>query len=542
MEKRMAHRNNPEWLKKAVFYQIYPQSYYDSNDDGIGDIPGIIQKLDYLESLGVTGLWLNPCFVSPFSDAGYDVADYRKVAPRYGTNDDLKQLFTEAGKRGIKVLLDLVPGHTSMEHPWFQAAARADWNEFSDYYIWNNSIWEVPQYDLPIVRGYGNRDGGYITNFFYTQPALNFGFTHPDKNLSWMQPVDASGPQKVRREIRDIMQFWLEMGASGFRVDMAASLVKRDPEKIETARFWTWIREWMDAEYPEAVIISEWGHPDQAIPAGFHMDFLLGFDNPGVVSLFRKRGNGAWRDPYGWPFFDEGGHGDIRQFVDMYINYLDKVGDQGYMAFLTGNHDENPRLANGKSTAMLKLIYLFMLTMPGTPFIYYGDEIGMQYRKLPSKEGGYERTGVRTPMQWANTTNAGFSNAPAEMLYLPVSDAPDRPTVAEQEAEPDSLLNRVRSLIRTRKALPALQADGGFKVVYAESGKLPFVYLREKAGQKLLVALNPSDKEVSLDLPEGTLERAPEVLDVPERASLVHAGDGWRLTLGPISGAMYKVN
>ncbi|MBG0784423.1 MAG: alpha-glucosidase C-terminal domain-containing protein [Anaerolineaceae bacterium] len=538
----MAHRNNPEWLKKAVFYQIYPQSYYDSNDDGIGDIPGIIQKLDYLESLGVTGLWLNPCFVSPFSDAGYDVADYRKVAPRYGTNDDLKQLFTEAGKRGIKVLLDLVPGHTSMEHPWFQAAARADWNEFSDYYIWNNSIWEVPQYDLPIVRGYGNRDGGYITNFFYTQPALNFGFTHPDKNLSWMQPVDASGPQKVRREIRDIMQFWLEMGASGFRVDMAASLVKRDPEKIETARFWTWIREWMDAEYPEAVIISEWGHPDQAIPAGFHMDFLLGFDNPGVVSLFRKRGNGAWRDPYGWPFFDEGGHGDIRQFVDMYINYLDKVGDQGYMAFLTGNHDENPRLANGKSTAMLKLIYLFMLTMPGTPFIYYGDEIGMQYRKLASKEGGYERTGVRTPMQWANTTNAGFSNAPAEKLYLPVSDAPDRPTVAEQEADPDSLLNRVRSLIRTRKALPALQADGGFKVVYAESGKLPFVYLREKAGQKLLVALNPSNREVSVDLPEGTLESTPEAIDAPERSSLVHAGDGWRLTLGPISGAMYKVN
>ena len=538
----MAHRNNPEWLKKAVFYQIYPQSYYDSNDDGIGDIPGIIRKLDYLESLGVTGLWINPCFVSPFSDAGYDVADYRKVAPRYGTNDDLKRLFTEAGKRGIRVLLDLVPGHTSMEHPWFQASARADRNEFTDYYIWNNSIWEVPQYDLPIVRGYGDRDGGYITNFFYTQPALNFGFTHPDKDLSWMQPVDAPGPQKVRQEIRDIMQFWLEMGASGFRVDMAASLVKRDPDKVETARFWTWIREWMDAEYPDAVIIAEWGHPDQAIPAGFHMDFLLGFDNPGIVSLFRKRGHGAWRDPYGWPFFSEGGHGDIRQFIDMYVNYLNKVGDQGYMAFLTGNHDENPRLANGKSTAMLKLIYLFLLTMPGTPFIYYGDEIGMQYRNLPSKEGGYERTGVRTPMQWADTKNAGFSNAPADKLYLPVSNAPDRPTVAEQEADPDSLLNRVRSLIRTRKALPALQADGGFKVVYAESGKLPFVYLREKAGQKIMVALNPSDKEVSVDLPDKTLESTPEALDVPERTSLIHMDNGWRLTLGPVSGAMYKVN
>ena len=538
----MAHRNNPEWLKKAVFYQIYPQSYYDSNDDGIGDIPGIIRKLDYLESLGVTGLWLNPCFVSPFSDAGYDVADYRKVAPRYGTNDDLKQLFTEAGERGIRVLLDLVPGHTSIEHPWFQASARAERNDFTDYYIWNTSIWEVPQSDLPIVRGYGDRDGGYITNFFYTQPALNFGFTHPDKNLSWMQPVDAPGPQKVRQEIRDIMQFWLEMGASGFRVDMAASLVKRDPDKIETARFWTWIREWMDAEYPEAVIIAEWGHPDQAIPAGFHMDFLLGFDNPGIVSLFRKRGVGAWRDPYGWPFFDESGHGDIRQFVDMYVNYLSKVGNQGYMALLTGNHDEHPRLANGKSMAMLKLIHLFLLTMPGTPFIYYGDEIGMQYRKLPSKEGGYERTGARTPMQWANAKNAGFSNAPADKLYLPVSEAPGRPTVAAQESDPDSLLNRVRSLIRTRKALPALQADGDFKVIYAESGKLPFVYLREKAGQKLMVALNPSDKAVSVDLPEGTMETVPEAIDTQESASMVQTDSGWRLTLGPVSGAMYKVN
>jgi maltose alpha-D-glucosyltransferase/alpha-amylase len=537
----MTHHKNPEWLQKAVFYQIYPQSFCDTNDDGIGDIPGIIQKLNYLESLGVTGLWLNPCFVSPFSDAGYDVADYRKVAPRYGTNDDLKRLFSEAKKRGLHVLLDLVPGHTSIEHHWFQAAAKHERNDFTDYYIWNNSIWEVPQNDLPIVRGYGNRDGGYITNFFYSQPALNYGFAQPDSRLSWMQPVDAPGPQKVRREIRDIMQFWLEMGASGFRVDMAASLVKRDPEKIETARFWRWIREWMDEAYPNAVIISEWGHPDQAIPAGFHMDFLLGFDNPGVVSLFRKRGEGAWRDPYGWPFFSEGGHGDIRQFIDMYEDYLTKVGDQGYMALITGNHDDHPRLANGKSTAMLKLIYLFLLTMPGTPFIYYGDEIGMQYRDLPSKEGGYQRTGVRTPMQWANTKNAGFSNAPADKLYLPVSDAPDRPTVADQEADPDSLLNRVRVLIRTRKALPALGADGGYKTVYAESGKLPFVYLREKAGQKVLVALNPSDREVSVDLPEKAVENPPETIDVPESAGLDKTNRDWRLTLGPVSGAIYKI-
>lgn len=534
-------RKTPAWLQKAVFYQIYPQSFYDSNADGVGDIPGIVQKLDYIESLGVNALWLNPCFVSPFADAGYDVADYRQVAPRYGTNADLKQLFTEARQRGIRVLLDLVPGHTSIEHPWFQAAAQHAPNPYTDYYIWNRSIWEAPQSDLPIVRGYGQRDGGYVTNFFYSQPALNYGFAQTDRRLPWMQSVDAPGPQKVREEIRDIMQFWLEAGASGFRVDMAASLVKRDPEKIETARFWRWIRGWLDTAYPEAALVSEWGRPEEAIPAGFHMDFLLGFDNPGVISLFRKRGVGAWRDPYSWPFFDEGGHGDIRQFLDAYEAQLAQVGGQGYLALITGNHDETPRLANGRNTAMLKLVYLFLLTMPGTPFIYYGDEIGMQYRELPSKEGGYHRTGVRTPMQWADTQNAGFSNAPAEKLYLPVSEAPGRPTVADQEQDPGSLLNRVRALIRTRKALPALQADGAFEAVYAESGKLPFVYQREKARQKILVALNPSDREVSVDLPEAAVTGAPEAVDAPESAGLVKMGRGWRLTLGPVSGAMYEI-
>jgi maltose alpha-D-glucosyltransferase/alpha-amylase len=127
------NRKHPEWLKDAVFYQIYPQSFYDSNADGIGDIPGIIAKLDYIKSLGVTGVWINPCFVSPFYDAGYDVADYYQVAPRYGTNDDLKKLFGEAKQRGIRILLDLVPGHTSIEHPWFQASQKHEKSQFSDY-------------------------------------------------------------------------------------------------------------------------------------------------------------------------------------------------------------------------------------------------------------------------------------------------------------------------------------------------------------------------------------------------------------------------
>ncbi len=537
----MAHEN-PEWLKKAVFYQIYPQSFYDSNGDGIGDIPGIIEKLDYIAFLGVNALWINPCFVSPFQDAGYDVADYYQVASRYGTNEDLKALFAEAKQRGIRILLDLVPGHTSIEHPWFQASKEPEKNPYSDYYIWNNSIWEVPQQDLPIIRGYGQRDGAFVTNFFYCQPALNYGFTQPDPNLSWMQPVDAPGPQMVRKEIKKIMGFWLDMGASGFRVDMAASLVKRDSEKIETAKFWTSIREWLDEAYPEAVIVSEWGLPHQALPAGFHVDFLLGFNNPGWVSLLRKRGHGRWRDPYGWSFFDESGHGDIMQFLNEYRYYFERTRDLGNIALITGNHDETPRMANGKSQALLKVVYLFLLTMPGNPFIYYGDEIGMQWRNLPSKEGGYERTGSRTPMQWDTSKNAGFSSAAPEDLYLPVNEAEGRPSVAEQQADPDSLLNRVRSLIKTRQTFQAFDADADFDVLYAESGKLPFIYTREKGGQKLMIALNPSNQQVSVTLPAATFSAMPEKVDAPNDVTITPSENGWGLSLGPISGGIFKVS
>lgn len=535
------NRKNPEWLKKAVFYQIYPQSFYDSNADGIGDIPGILKKLDYLQSLGVNAVWINPCFVSPFDDAGYDVADYYQVAPRYGTNEDLKQLFSEAKKRGIRVLLDLVPGHTSIEHPWFRASQQHEENPYTDFYVWNDSIWEAHQDDLQVVRGYAQRDAGYITNFFWFQPALNYGFAQTDPEYPWMQSVTAPGPQKVKQEIRKIMKFWLDMGASGFRVDMAASLVKHDPEKIETSRFWRWIRDWLDQEYPDAVIVSEWDDPPRSLKAGFHVDFLLGFNSPGWVSLFRKRNQGRWRDPYGWSFFDESGHGDIMQFLDEYLPFLESTREEGYIAIITGNHDETPRIANGRSDKMMKLIYLFLMTMPGTPFIYYGDEIGMQSRTLPSKEGGYTRTGARTPMQWIDEKNAGFSNAAKEELYLPVNDSTTRPTVAAQDQEPDSLLNRVRSLIKIRKSLKALDADAELKIVYAESGELPFVYSRAKNGQKLMVAINPANREMKVNLPAHLIKEVPEALDVPEGSGIHRVDSGWSLTLGPVSGALYKI-
>ncbi|GAP15598.1 glycosidase [Longilinea arvoryzae] len=533
--------SKPAWLETAVFYQIYPQSFYDSNADGIGDLPGILAKLDYIQSLGVTGVWINPCFVSPFQDAGYDVSDYYRVAPRYGTNTDLQKLCAEANRRGMHILLDLVPGHTSIEHPWFQASCKHARNPYSDWFVWTDSVWTPPTPGLQNVRGYAERHAAYITNFFYFQPALNYGFSAPQE--SWQQPVDAPGPQAVRKEIRNIMQFWLDQGVSGFRVDMAGSLVKGAGGDKETARFWSEIRAWLDIAYPEAVLVSEWAQPATAIPAGFHMDFMLPFGTPGYIALWRKEaGDGPNSDPYGASYFDPSGRGNLDEFLDNYLFHYNRTRGQGHIAIPTGNHDAGPRVATGRSLAETELIYLFLLSLPGTPYIYYGDEIGMRSLEgLPSKEGGYQRTAIRTPMQWDATANAGFSSAPVDQLYLPIDPDPSRPTVAAQESDSTSLLQCVRRLVALRKAHPALCASGDFEVVYKGPAGYPFVFRREAEGESILVALNPSAQPCEVVLPAATFSATPEALHgLPQPFS--RTSDGWKLSLPGISGGMYRLS
>ncbi len=531
----------PAWFEEAVFYEIYPQSFYDSNGDGIGDINGIRQKLDYIRSLGVNAVWLNPCFVSPFQDAGYDVSDYCQVAPRYGSNDDMRALLAEARQAGIRVLLDLVPGHTSIEHPWFKASCRQARNEFSDWYIWTGSNWTWNLPDLRLISGYAERNACYVTNFFYCQPALNYGFACTDSHQPWQQPVDAPGPQRVRQELRNIMQFWLDMGASGFRVDMAFSLVKNDAGRRETIKLWQDVRAWLDRDYPEAGLVAEWGYPIEAIEAGFHADFTLSFEVPGYTALWRKPyGPGPAHDPYGFSVFDSSGHGNVRQFLDDYLKHYQITRGRGQIALMTGNHDLNPRISQGRTADDMGLIYLFLLTMPGTPFIYYGDEIGMRtIEGLPSKEGGYERTAVRTPMQWDHSPNAGFSTALPDQLYLPIDPRADRPTVADQEADARSLLQRVRRLVALRKAHTALCASGHFEPVYAEAGKWPFVYRRSMGQECILVALNPAGRPCELELETSLVKRQPETLYGPVDA-FISDGNRWRLRLPAVSGGVYS--
>ena len=484
----------PGWLKDAVFYEIYPQSFYDTNGDGIGDFEGIIRKLDYVKSLGCNALWINPCFDSPFMDAGYDVRDYYKVASRYGTNEDLYRLFSEAHERGIHVLLDLVPGHTSEEHEWFRASSSAGSSPYDDRYVWTDSAFRgIPEH--PYIGGMRERDGCYMLNFFASQPALNYGWARCTED--WMLPPEHPACQATVQAMLDVMRFWLDHGCDGFRVDMADSLVKNDDdEKSATGAIWRRARAMLDNDYPEAALVSEWGHPELALKYGFHMDFYLDHWGNGYNLLLREFESHI-SDGTDRSFFKKDSGGDITGFVRDYEERYLASRDKGYISFITCNHD-TPRARRTLSERELALAYSFIFTMPGVPFMYYGDEIGMRYLKLTSKEGGYARTGTRTPMQWEEgAPNLGFSEAPVNALYLPVDPAGDAPTVSAQERDQTSLLNTVKKVIGLRHSHEELQADAPYRTIVAGAGS-PYVYGRGS----MVCAVNPSGSKEQATLQE----------------------------------------
>ncbi|KFI88243.1 alpha amylase catalytic subunit [Bifidobacterium reuteri DSM 23975] len=616
----------PAWLENARFYEVYPQSFADSNGDGIGDIPGITGKLDYIAALGCNALWINPCFDSPFKDAGYDVRDYTQVAPRYGTNDDLIVLFEAAHQRDMHVLLDLVPGHTSEEHHWFQASSRpnpaertivapsdgpsrkentggvfrrglddsraekqaegsviagravgeADWGRdqptnVSNRYIWTDS-WIAGGDGLPFIGGETERDGTYILNFFKCQPALNYGFAHPHQ--AWQKP--ALGPDALATcdAMVDIMRFWLARGADGFRVDMADSLVKHDDAgKPYTIRTWQYMFSKIRPEFPEAAFVAEWGRPNESMQAGFDMDFYLDWrwdGHPNGYNLLLRNTDTPMEHEGDSSYFNADSGASIAPFLAEYLPQLtDCRAAGGHFNLISCNHD-TLRTAQRLTERELKVAYGMLLTMPGCPFLYYGDEIGMRYRALPTKEGGYVRTGSRTPMQWASDTpNLGFSTAPADALYLPTDPADDAPTVTGEASRPRSLFNWIRSVLALRAAQPALTADAGFSVVAAPADGRAFAYLRTAepsvstahstkradavdhtdpvnglkaasgstgdgtAARPLLIAMNPGRHSETVDLPNALSPDATMLLSLGEPV----VGDG-QLTLSPQSFAV----
>jgi len=522
----------PFWLRTAVFYQVYPQSFADSNGDGIGDLPGLIAKLPYLKSLGVTAIWLNPIFESPFGDAGYDIADFRKVAARYGTNADAVQLFKKARALGLRVVLDLVAGHTSDQHPWFQSAISDPQSPYRDYYIFTG---DAPQ--KPMFGSYCPRTPSgdhYVANFLPFQPALSFGYHQPDPARPWQLSAEHPACLKVRTELRDIMKFWLDLGCDGFRVDMASSLIRGGEGSAELSRLWQGFRSWFDRDYPEAVLVAEWSNPTQAINAGYHVDFMIHFGETAYTHLVGSPNTlrGKSRVPH--VFFERSAEGDIRLFLDSYLKHYTATAGRGYISLPTGNHDfQRPR--RGRNFDDLRVLYAMLFTMPGVPFLYYGDEIGMSnIDGLPEKEGSMWRTGNRTPMQWDKAApNLGFSSAPKKALYLPVDPAKDAPTVSEQEKQKDSLLHFTRKLIALRAKHSALGNDGAFRPLYAEAGRYPFVYERSDATGRFAIAINPGEPSCSVTLPE--LKGAKLVLS--EGAKL----NGAQLELTGVAFAVLKL-
>lgn len=481
----MNNQNN--WFNKANFYEIYPQTFKDSNGDGIGDLNGIIEKLDYIKEIGFNALWLNPIFDSPFFDAGYDVRDFYKVAPRYGTNEDLYRLFEEAHKRGIKVILDLVPGHTSIDHEWFKESCKAEKNEYSDRYIWTKSIWENTE-DVACIRGFYERDGSVATNFFSIQPALNYGFLTTKHDYE--DEVGSAATLKTMKAMSDVISFYLEKGCDGFRVDMAGWIVKRDDEEFSgTIKAWDIILKPIKEKYPNAFFVSEWSSPKHSLLAPFDSDFLLQ-DPWKPLHIYMCRGDE--------PFFRKNVVKSAHPFFEFYTDLIRFAKEKNkFVSIISGNHD-TIRIKDWLNDDELGLFYIFMYTMPGMPFMYYGDEIGMTYnKKLKSVEGGYHRTGSRTPMQWDESVSAGFSTS--TNTYTCVNHDYLTINVQKELQDENSLLHLVKRLLSLRKDEVSLDNDAEI-IVINDDEKKHLHYARIKNQERVDIYINASTSEMKVDL------------------------------------------
>ena len=467
-------------FKDLIVYEIYPTSFYDSDHDGTGDLQGITAKLDYIQELGFNALWINPFYVSPFRDGGYDVADFFDVDPRFGTLEDFKGLIAQAHARNMKVFLDLVAGHASVDNKEFRRSAEAQRNECSDLFIWNNSVWDLePGYRL--ISGMYPRHGCYLVNFFAHQPAFNYGFNRVEH--SWQMSYRNERTQQARNYILDVMRFWLGLGADGFRVDMADSLVKNDEDKSATIEVWQSLFSTIRKEYPDVFFVSEWSDPARALAAGFDADFVLDhWDN------FYHRLVRSTKNTRGISVFNGGG--DLSFTLrDMQYRFNEAEKHGACLSLISGNHD-SPRIADFLEEDRLRMFYLLLFALPGIPFVLYGDELGMKTADLPSKDGGYQRTGTRIPMIWDDSEpHHGFSDTEGE-TYLPYCGI-NRVSVMSACGDEGSLYHYIRKLIQLRKETEGLKEP---HTDITEKNRV----LHFTRGEDIELVLNLSEEEVPL--------------------------------------------
>lgn len=495
------------WWQSGVIYQIYPRSFQDTNGDGIGDLPGIERRLDYLIDLGIDAIWISPIYPSPMVDFGYDVADYTGVHPMFGTLADFDRLLAAAHARGLKLLLDFVPNHSSDQHPWFVESRSSRTNPKRDWYIWRDP---APGGGPPNnwISDFGGPAWEYdaATGQYYYHAMLR---EQPD--LNWRNP-------DLKAAMLDAMRFWFDRGVDGFRVDILWHMIKAAAFPDNPANS-AWVPGMADKErvlqqhstdQPEVFALAA---EMRALADSYEKDgrkrVLVGeiyLPLERLMAYYGQAGEGVHL-PFNFQLVEAAW--DARAIHRMVQEYERALPPGGWPNWVLGNHDR-PRIATRVGAAQARVAAMLLLTMRGTPTLYYGDELGLadvaippdlvqDPRELLEPGLGFGRDPVRTPMPWDDSANAGFTTGTP---WLPLNlDWRDR-NVAAEAADPASMLTLHRALLALRRAHPAL-AVGDVHLIAADGDVL--AYERTYEGEKIVIALNLGARDHAVALPAGRL-------------------------------------
>jgi alpha-glucosidase len=503
---------NDSWIRNAVVYHIYPRSFRDGNGDGIGDLRGIIEKLDYLndgtsQSLGVDAIWLSPVYRSPMVDFGYDVTDHCDIDPLFGTLADFDELLIKAHKRGIKVIMDFIPNHTSIDHPWFQESRSSKDNPKRDWYIWQDA---KPDGSLP--NNWLSWFGGSVWEYDHrTRQYYYHSFLKEQADLNWRHP-------EVKQAMANILRFWLDRGVDGFRIDGTANLIKDERFKDEPANpqyvagkddpHDALLHIYSNSQPGSFAVMNEFCQVLMEYPQRFMVSEIY-CDIVDMTKFYRECDNEV-HAPFnlnliGLPWNAE----TYKKFIDAYELSLTPADLPTYVL---GNHDRH-RVATRLGRQQARVAAMLLLTLRGTPFVYYGDEIGMQDVEVPMAAVqdpfeqqvpgiGLGRDPERSPLQWNDQPYAGFSSVTP---WLPIADDYQQYNIANEINDTRSILSLYRQLIHFRKQSPAL-LRGVYQPLSQDNPEL-FAYIRQSSEQKLLVVLNFSDQPQTarLDVSSGAL-------------------------------------
>ena len=508
----MTEKKQP-WWKTAVVYQIYPKSFQDSNGDGIGDIQGIISRLDYLRELGVDALWISPMYCSPQDDNGYDISDYRNIDPMFGTMEDMEELIRESQKRDIRIVMDLVLNHTSDEHIWFQEAKKSKDNPYHDYYVWRDGKeGELPNDMRAVFGGPAWEWVPQLGQYYFHQ----FSVKQPD--LNWENP-------KVRREIYDMILWWMEKGIGGFRLDVIDQIAKEPDKKITNngPRLHDFLRELSKETFQKGELLTvgeAWGANTQnaklySNPDGSEFSMVFQFEH---MVMDQQEGKDKW-DLAPLPFV---------KLKKNLAKWQTQLYGCGWNSLFWDNHDL-PRIVSrwgddGECREMsAKMLATVLHGMQGTPYIYQGEELGMtnvrfedisQYRDIEifnmykeRMQQGYSKSEIwesiyakgrdkaRTPMQWNGSTHGGFTEGTP---WIGVNPNYRQINAKAERENPNSVYHYYRRLIQLRKEYPVF-VEGKFELLLEEDEQI-FAYTRTNESCKMLVCANFSGQNVNCEL------------------------------------------